>query len=596
MAFDSEKIIMSEYRYPLNDILFSLNEIAGLARLNAHREEEVDQDLVEAILSEAGKLSEQCIAPLNHTGDQEGSRVVNGDVQEAKGFKEAFKEYVEGGWSSLAGSEEFGGQGLPFSLAAAVNEGVMSANLAFSLCPLLSQGSIEAIETHGSQALKDKFLPNMVSGEWTGTMNLTEPNAGSDLAAIAAKATPNGDHFLVSGQKIFITWGDHQMTDNVIHLVLARLPDAPAGVKGISLFLVPKYLVKDDGSLGERNDVTVVSVEKKLGIHASPTCVMSFGENQGAIGYLVGQEHQGIMAMFTMMNNARQGVGLQGLAIAERAYQQALDYAKDRVQGMSADRSKRAPIIEHPDVLRMLMTMKSQIDAMRSLVLSAAVEIDLANATQGPEQRSHKERVNMYTPIVKGWITEQAQEITSLAIQVHGGVGFIEETGVAQHARDARILPIYEGTNGIQALDLIGRKMYSDKGLGFSNWVEDLTAEVQVAKSLGIKGTDLVLNALSDLTLSKQACLAQMNDDAVLGTGSAYALMMQTGYVVGACLQIKALAKLPDSNLSDEQKASWHQSVEFYIQQILPRATAQHQTIMTGLASVSTLSAASFER
>ncbi|EAQ63298.1 probable acyl-CoA dehydrogenase [Marinomonas sp. MED121] len=587
---------MSEYRYPLNDILFSLNEIAGLARLNAHREEEVDQDLVEAILSEAGKLSEQCIAPLNHTGDQEGSRVVNGDVQEAKGFKEAFKEYVEGGWSSLAGSEEFGGQGLPFSLAAAVNEGVMSANLAFSLCPLLSQGSIEAIETHGSQALKDKFLPNMVSGEWTGTMNLTEPNAGSDLAAIAAKATPNGDHFLVSGQKIFITWGDHQMTDNVIHLVLARLPDAPAGVKGISLFLVPKYLVKDDGSLGERNDVTVVSVEKKLGIHASPTCVMSFGENQGAIGYLVGQEHQGIMAMFTMMNNARQGVGLQGLAIAERAYQQALDYAKDRVQGMSADRSKRAPIIEHPDVLRMLMTMKSQIDAMRSLVLSAAVEIDLANATQGPEQRSHKERVNMYTPIVKGWITEQAQEITSLAIQVHGGVGFIEETGVAQHARDARILPIYEGTNGIQALDLIGRKMYSDKGLGFSNWVEDLTAEVQVAKSLGIKGTDLVLNALSDLTLSKQACLAQMNDDAVLGTGSAYALMMQTGYVVGACLQIKALAKLPDSNLSDEQKASWHQSVEFYIQQILPRATAQHQTIMTGLASVSTLSAASFER
>ena len=596
MAFDSEKIIMSEYRYPLNDILFSLNEIAGLARLNAHREEEVDQDLVEAILSEAGKLSEQCIAPLNHTGDQEGSRVVNGDVQEAKGFKEAFKEYVEGGWSSLAGSEEFGGQGLPFSLAAAVNEGVMSANLAFSLCPLLSQGSIEAIETHGSQALKDKFLPNMVSGEWTGTMNLTEPNAGSDLAAIAAKATPNGDHFLVSGQKIFITWGDHQMTDNVIHLVLARLPDAPAGVKGISLFLVPKYLVKDDGSLGERNDVTVVSVEKKLGIHASPTCVMSFGENQGAIGYLVGQEHQGIMAMFTMMNNARQGVGLQGLAIAERAYQQALDYAKDRVQGMSADRSKRAPIIEHPDVLRMLMTMKSQIDAMRSLVLSAAVEIDLANATQGPEQRSHKERVNMYTPIVKGWITEQAQEITSLAIQVHGGVGFIEETGVAQHARDARILPIYEGTNGIQALDLIGRKMYSDKGLGFSNWVEDLTAEVQVAKSLGIKGTDLVLNALSDLTLSKQACLAQMNDDAVLGTGSAYALMMQTGYVVGACLQIKALAKLPDSNLSDEQKASWHQSVEFYIQQILPRATAQHQTIMTGLVSVSALSAASFER
>ena len=587
---------MSEYRYPLNDILFSLNDIAGLARLNAHRDEEVDQDLIEAILTEAGKLSEQCIAPLNHAGDQEGSVVIDGNVQEAKGFKEAFREYVEGGWSSLAGSEEYGGQGLPFALAAAVNEGVMSANLAFSLCPLLSQGSIEAIETHGSSELKEKFLPNMVSGEWTGTMNLTEPNAGSDLAAIAAKATPKDDHFLVSGQKIFITWGDHQMTDNVIHLVLARLPDAPAGVKGISLFLVPKYLVNDDGSLGEKNDVTVVSVEKKLGIHASPTCVMSFGENTGAVGYLVGQEHQGIMAMFTMMNNARQGVGLQGLAIAERAYQQALDYAKERIQGMSADRSRRAPIIEHPDVLRMLMTMKSQLDAMRSLVLSAAVEIDLANATQGPEQRSHKERVNMYTPIVKGWITEQAQEITSLAVQVHGGVGFIEETGVAQHARDARILPIYEGTNGIQALDLIGRKLYSDKGLGFSNWVEDLTAEVQVAKSLGIKGTDLVLTALAELTLSKQTCLSQMETDPVLGTGSAYALMMQTGYVVGACLQIKALAKLPDSALSDEQKTSWQQSAEFYIQQILPRANAQHQTIVNGLDSVSALSAQSFER
>jgi len=587
---------MSEYRYPLNDILFSLNDIAGLARLNAHRSEDVDHELVEAILTEAGKLSEQCIAPLNHSGDQEGSTVIDGNVHEAKGFKEAFREYVEGGWSSLAGSEEFGGQGLPFALAAAVNEGVMSANLAFSLCPLLSQGSIEAIETHGSQALKEKFLPNMVSGEWTGTMNLTEPNAGSDLAAIGARAVPNDDHFLISGQKIFITWGDHQMTENVIHLVLARLPDAPAGVKGISLFLVPKFMVNDDGSLGDRNDVTVVSVEKKLGIHASPTCIMSFGENDGAIGYLVGQEHQGIMAMFTMMNNARQGVGLQGLAIAERAYQQALEYAKDRVQGMSADRSRRAPIIEHPDVLRMLMTMKSQLDAMRSLVLSAAVEIDLANLTKGPEQRSHKERVNMYTPIVKGWITEQAQEITALAIQVHGGVGFIEETGVAQHARDARILPIYEGTNGIQALDLIGRKMYSDKGLGFSNWIEDLTAEVQVAKSLGIKGTDLVLTALSDVTLSKQTCLAQMKNDAVLGTGSAYALMMQTGYVVGACLQIKALAKLPDSSLSDEQKVSWQQSVEFYIKQILPRANAQHQTIMNGLDSVSVLSVQSFER
>ena len=591
---------MNEYYYPLNDILFTLNEVANFQRINTYRNETVTQDLTEAVLAEAGKLSEQCIAPINHIGDQLGSKVVDGNVFEAQGFKEAYQTYSDGGWSSLTGSEEYGGQALPFSLAAAVNEGVMSANLAFSLCPLLSQGAIEAIETHASDVLKETFLPNLISGQWTGTMNLTEPNAGSDLAAISARAQPKEDHYLINGQKIFITWGDHQMTENIIHLVLARLPDAPEGVKGISLFLVPKFLINDDGSIGAKNDVTVLSVEKKMGIHASPTCVMGFGENTGAIGYLVGKENQGIMAMFTMMNNARQGVGLQGLAIAERAYQQALIYAKDRVQGMNAERTQRVAIIEHPDVLRMLMVMKSQIDAMRSLVLTAAVEIDLTMLTEGEQQQRHKEQADLYTPIVKGWITEQAQEITSLAVQVHGGVGFVEETGVAQHARDARILPIYEGTNGIQALDLMGRKIKADKGISFNRWLDQMQQDVQHAKESGIKQIEKVLDALDALRKSQTLCLKQMEENTILATGSAYSLMMQTGFVVGACLQVKAAFKSKDVNISTpltlDQQASWMHSTEFYIQQILPRAHAYHLAIMDGLGSISALNTKSFER
>ena len=588
---------MSEYRYPINDILFSLTQVAGFPRLNASLTEPLSDDLVDAILNEAGKLCEQCIAPLNHAGDQEGSKVVDGNVFEAKGFKEAFKAYVDGGWASLSGSEEYGGQGLPFALAAAVNEGVQSANMAFSLCPLLSQGAIEAIETHASDELKNAYLPKMIAGEWTGSMNLTESAAGSDLAAIAAKAIPSGDHYLISGQKIFITWGDHQMTDNVVHLVLARLPDAPAGVKGISLFIVPKFLLDENGNPGERNDVTVVSVEKKLGIHASPTCVMSFGENTGAIGYLVGKANQGLMAMFTMMNNARQGVGLQGLAIAERAYQQALEYARERKQGLSADRSRKVAIIEHPDVLRMMMTMKSQIDAMRSLVYTAAVEIDLANLTEGDVKQAHAERCGLFTPIVKGWITEQAQEITSLAIQVHGGVGFIEETGVAQHARDARILPIYEGTNGIQALDLVGRKMYSDQGAGMRRWFDDIAAELSQLAPHGGANVERVQAALVLVRQAQARCLEEMNDNAVAATGSAYSLMMLIGYTLGGWLQVKAQVKAQANDaMSASQKASWEQSVDFYCQHILPRIDGYYQAIMSGKAAMSSLSDASFQR
>ena len=589
---------MSEYQYPQNDIQFSLQSIAQLERLSPFLEEPLDSELLDAILSEAGKLSEQVIAPINASGDQQGSRVDQGEVFEAEGFKEAFHTYRESGWLALAGNPEFGGQGLPSSLATAVNEGVQAANLAFSLCPLLSQGAIEAIESHASEELKQRYIPKMLTGEWTGTMNLTEPAAGSDLAAIACKATPEGDHFKIKGQKIFITWGDHQMSDNIVHLVLARLPDAPAGVKGISLFIVPKFLLDANDQPAQRNDVQVVSVEHKMGIHASPTCVMSFGDKTGAIGYLVGQANEGIKAMFTMMNNARQGVGLQGLGISERAYQQALSYAKERKQGMKSDRSGKAAIIEHADVRRMLMMMKSQIDAMRSLIYLAAVENDLSHLASGEVQQAAIKRTALYTPIVKGWITEQAQEITSLAIQIHGGMGFIEETGVAQHARDARILPIYEGTNGIQAIDLIGRKLHLDKGEQMYLLLDEIEEEL---KSYGQEALQSnVAKLTSSIAVARHAtknCLEIMQRDANEGTGSAYAYMMMCGYVIGGWLQIRAQKLcLENQQMGEEQKASWLHSINFYCDHVLPRAHMHAQTIASGQDSMADLTILSFER
>jgi len=589
---------MSDYLYPINDILFSLRSVAKTDRLTPHLEDALDQDLLEAILGEAGKLSEQVIAPINASGDKEGSRVEKGEVFEAKGFKEAFKAYSEGGWIGLSGDPEYGGQGLPSYVATAVNEGVQAANLSFSLCPLLSLGAIEAISLHASSALKELYLPKMLSGEWAGTMNLTEPDAGSDLAAIACKAIPDGDAFRIKGQKIYITWGDHQMSDNIIHLVLARLPDAPEGVKGISLFLVPKFTLDAQGEPDQRNDVHVVSVEHKMGIHASPTCVMSFGDNAGAVGYLVGQENEGIKAMFTMMNNARQGVGLQGLAISERAYQQALSYAQDRKQGMKADRSARAAIIEHPDVLRMLMTMKSQIDAMRSLIYVAAVENDMSHFSSGEEKEKAIARTALYTPIVKGWITEQAQEVTSLAIQVHGGMGFIEETGVAQHARDARILPIYEGTNGIQAIDLIGRKLYSDKGLAMMSLIADIEAEISEWQSGAISAyANKVRTVLEQAKSATQTCLEEMEKNSILGTGLAYSYMMLMGYLIGGWLQLRALqASQTDEKLNETQRASWECSVGFYCDHILPRAFGHIQSILFGMSTIDKLNINAFNR
>ena len=455
---------MTGYTAPLDDIRFALSTFAGLddiATLPGFSQ--ATPDLTAAVLEEAAKLAGEVLAPLNVIGDRQPSTLENGVVRTPPGFAEAYRQYAEGGWNGLPFPEEIGGQGLPLALSTAVLEMWNSANLSFALCPLLNLGAVELLEAHGSPEQKATYIPNMVSGAWAGTMNLTEPQAGSDLGAIRTRAVRDGDRYRITGQKIFITYGEHDFTPNIIHLVLARLNDAPAGSKGLSLFIVPKYLVNPDGSLGERNDLRCVSLEHKLGIHASPTCVMSYGDNGGAVGFLVGQENRGIECMFTMMNSARLNVGVEGVAIAERAYQQARDYARDRIQGRPA--AGGASILYHPDVRRMLLHMRSLTEAARALTYFVAGTLDRARRHERAEERQRHQRLaDLLIPMVKAWSTDAAVEVASLGVQVHGGMGFIEETGAAQHYRDARIMPIYEGTNGIQALDLLGRKLLRDEG------------------------------------------------------------------------------------------------------------------------------------
>ncbi len=455
---------MSAYAAPLKDMRFVLNELAGLehvAKLPGC--EEATPDTVDAILEEAAKFASEVLDPLNYSGDQEGSVWNDGAVTTPKGFKDAYRKYVDGGWGALPVDAKWGGQGLPRLVATPVEEMWCSANMSFSLCPMLTQGALHAIELRGSEALRKTFLPKMASGEWTGTMNLTEPQAGSDLALLRTRAEREGDHYLISGQKIFITFGEHDYTDNIVHLVLARTPDAPEGVRGISLFVVPKFLVNPDGSLGARNGATCASIEHKLGIHASPTAVMVFDK---ALGYLVGDENRGLEYMFIMMNAARFAVGLEGVAIAERAFQRAVAFAKERIQGRDlAAGGKAVPIIRHPDVRRMLMLMKSQTEAMRALAYVAAAALDAAHRHPDKQARERNQAfVDLIIPVVKGWSTETGIEVASLGVQVHGGMGFIEETGAAQHYRDSRITTIYEGTTGIQANDLVGRKIVREAG------------------------------------------------------------------------------------------------------------------------------------
>ncbi len=471
---------MTTYVAPVRDMLFVINELAGFDDVRQLPGcEEVTPDLLEAILDEAGKFAGEVLAPLNPVGDREGSRLEGGAVVTPPGFAEAYRKFVENGWTTLAAKPEFGGQGLPYLVATPVQEMWKSANLAFSLCPMLTQGAMEAIAHHASAAQQRLYLPRMAAGEWTGTMNLTEPQAGSDLSAVRTKAVPEGDYYRISGTKIFITWGEHTMAENIVHMVLARLPDAPEGVKGISLFIVPKFLVDSDGRLGGRNDVQCVSLEHKMGIHASPTAVLAFGEQGGAVGYLVGEPNRGLEYMFTMMNHARLNVGLEGVAVAERAYQGALAYAKERVQGrpVGLKAGERVSIVSHPDVRRMLMTMKAQVEAMRALAYYTAGAMDAANRHPDAAERKRQQmRVDLLTPVVKGWSTEQAIEIASTGIQVHGGMGYIEETGACQHLRDARITTIYEGTTGIQANDLVGRKVARERGVTAKALLEEMRA------------------------------------------------------------------------------------------------------------------------
>jgi len=596
---------MTTYRAPVRDMQFVLNELAGLKSLAAlPGYEEVTPELAEAVLEEAARLASEVLAPLNKPGDERGASLTQGGVVAADGFAAAYRRFIDNGWNGLGGDPEYGGQGLPEPVAAAAVEMWNSANMSFALCPLLTAGAMEAIKAHASDELKDRYLPKLVSGEWSGTMNLTEPQAGSDLSAVRSRAVPEGDHYRISGQKIFITWGDHDMAENIVHLVLARLPDAPEGTRGISLFLVPKFLVGPDGSLAGRNDVECASIERKLGIHASPTCVMSFGEKEGAIGYLVGRENEGLPHMFTMMNEARQKVGLQGLAIAERAYQAARDYAKERVQGRPVGQRSgdRVTIIHHPDVRRMLLTMKSQIEAMRGFGYVLAADVDLAHKhPDTAERQRHQERVDLLTPVLKGWCTELGVEIASLGIQVHGGMGFIEETGAAQHLRDARIATIYEGTTGIQAGDLVGRKLPADNGRAMAALIGEMCAvDAQLGGSDNLDFPAIRENLAVGIQALEQATQWMLqtigrDPDAALGASVNY--MMLTGYVCGgwqmARAALVARARLNAGEDEDFCRAKIA-TARFYAEQILPKANALLTAVKSGASTALVLEEAQF--
>ena len=581
---------MGEYTAPLDDLRFVIHELAEIGNL---RElpvfEQSADDLLDAVLDESSRFAREVISPTNGIGDTVGSRAQEGTVRVPPEFTAAYSKFVEAGWQGLEFPQEIGGMGLPGALGCAATELWHSANLAFGLCPMLTAGAISSIAAHGSQELKNMFLPSMVTGEWTGTMNLTEPQAGSDLSTVRTRAVPEGNRYRIHGTKIFITWGDHEMTENVVHLVLARLPDAPAGVKGISLFLVPKYLVNDDGSIGQRNDVSVSSTEHKLGIHGSPTCVMNFGEEDGAIGYLVGDENNGLACMFTMMNHARLHVGVQGLAISDRAYQDARAYALERVQGRTLDSVDGARIVQHPDVHRMLMTMKSLIEAMRVTAAITATYLDYSHFMKDePERSKAASRVALLTPIVKGWMTEVAQELTSLGVQIHGGNGYIEETGVAQHLRDARILTIYEGTTGIQANDLVHRKVLGDGGKAMQELLAEIDRTTLALSKQGGKlaeigaqiegGRDLLAEATKWLLSNGKNRLEPVYS-------AAFNYLMLAGTVVGAW-QIGRAAEMAHRLLESGDHSPVFcrtkiSTARFYVQQVLPRAHSYCRSVMS---------------
>jgi alkylation response protein AidB-like acyl-CoA dehydrogenase len=582
---------MSVYAAPLKDIRFVLNELAGLAEVaKLPGYGEATPDTVDAILQEAAKFASGVLDPLNHTGDEEGSRWQDGAVRTPKGFKEAYRQYVDGGWAALPFGPEHGGQGLPKLVATAVEEMLTSANMSFSLCPLLTQGAIHALELAGSERLQKTYLEKMVAGQWTGTMNLTEPQAGSDLALVRSKAVREGDHYRISGQKIFITYGEHDLAENIVHLVLARTPEAPEGVKGISLFIVPKFMPRPDGSLGERNGARCASIEHKLGIHASPTAVMVFDH---AVGYLVGEENKGLSYMFIMMNAARFSVGLEGVAIAERAFQRALAYAKERLQGRDLAGGGTVPIIRHPDVRRMLMLMKSQTEAARALAYVVAAALDVAARHPDAKLRQQNQAfVDLMIPVVKGWSTETGIEVASLGVQVHGGMGFIEETGAAQHLRDARITTIYEGTTGIQANDLVGRKIAREGGATAKAWLAHLKGfDAELGKSANADIAAMRASLAAGAAAVGEAVdfiVANAGKDVMATFAGAVPFLKLMGIVAGGWQMARA-ALAAEGNLRSGDRAFCEAKIataRFYADQVLVQAPALRDTVVKGASAV----------
>ncbi len=583
------------YKAPVEEIAFTLKHVAGLGQaMDDGLLGDLGDDLVDAILSEAGRFATDEIAPLADVGDRQGARIADGTVTTPDGWRDLYRNWIAGGWNGLTATEAFGGQALPHMLNVAALEMWNSGSMAFALCPTLTMGAIEAVYAHGSDALKQIYLTKLVSGEWTGTMNLTEPHAGSDLGVLKTRAERRGDGtYRISGQKIFITWGEHDAAENIIHLVLARLPDAPAGTRGISLFLVPKFIVNSDGSLGARNDLFAHSLEHKLGIHGSPTCTMiygdgKFGDGKGAIGWLVGEENKGLACMFTMMNNARLAVGMQGVAIAEAATQKAIAYARERTQGKAPGwtGTGMSPIIEHPDVARMLLTMKALTQGARAIAYTCAHATDMAH--RAPDRTRHwQERAALLTPIAKAFATDVGVDVASLGIQVHGGMGFIEETGAARYLRDARIAPIYEGTNGIQAIDLVSRKLPLSGGAVVRALIGDLTAiaaDVGRSNLDGFGTTAQRLDvAIADLAEATDWLLAQLAEgrtaDALAGATPYQRLF---GLVLTGCY----LAKGGLADAADGDGASRIALCRFAAENLLAETAALKDTVVNGAASL----------
>ena len=589
------------YTAPVKDMLFNMEHLAGLEQIaQIPGFEDAGVETAQAVLEECAKLSEGVIAPLNVPGDLNPSSFKDGKVTTTPGFADAFKQYAEGGWQGLQHPADFGGQGLPKTIGAACIEMINSANLSFALCPLLTDGAIEALLTAGSDELKATYLEKLITGEWTGTMNLTEPQAGSDLALVRTKAEPQADGtYKVFGTKIFITYGEHDMADNLVHLVLARVAGAPEGVKGISLFVVPKFMVNKDGSLGERNDVHCVSIEHKMGIKASPTAVLQFGDHGGAVGYLVGEENRGLEYMFIMMNAARYAVGMQGIAVAERSYQHAVAYAKERVQSRPVDGSVKASatIIHHPDVRRMLMTMRAFTEGCRAMASTAAAAYDAAH--HHPDAATREQNQAFYelmVPLVKGYSTEMSLEVTSLGVQVHGGMGFIEETGAAQYYRDAKILTIYEGTTAIQANDLVGRKTTRDGG----QTAKAIAAQIEKTETeLNASGTDAAKAVAKHLSVARQAFLqvvdfmvAQAKTDPNAVYAGSVPYLMLTGNLV-AGWQLGRSVLVAQALLQKGQDTAFMQAklatAQFYAEHILTRVAGQAEAVTGGGASVMAL-------